>query len=340
MGRHLPMLHETLPLMRLHSLLALFLTLPAAAQDSVRITEWMYKGNFAEFVEITNLGAAPVDLAGWSLDDDSATPGTVDLSPLGVLAPNESAIVTEAIGALFATEWSLSGVKILTQSLANLARNDQINVYDAGGVLHDRLTFGDQDFPGSPRTDAISAYVCDETVGVDYVWGWTSSALGDAQGSALSLSGDIGSPGQHAPGACAIYRYCGPAQLNSAGLDGRIFPDGSLEILDNSMSLNAYQLPLNKFGYFLTSETQGFVSTPPGSEGDLCLGGKIGRYSKDILNTGVDGAFTLLIDLSAMPLSPPEPVLPGETWNFTAWYRDNNPNPTSNFTDAIALTFE
>ncbi|MCP3916270.1 MAG: hypothetical protein GY711_12005 [bacterium] len=30
---------------------------------------------------------------------------------------------------------------------------------------------------------------------------------------------------------------------------------------------------------------------------------------------------------------------PGETWNFQCWYRDNNPGPTSNFTDAVSVTF-
>ena len=29
----------------------------------------------------------------------------------------------------------------------------------------------------------------------------------------------------------------------------------------------------------------------------------------------------------------------GETWNFTTWYRDVNPTPTSNFTDAISVLF-
>ncbi len=29
----------------------------------------------------------------------------------------------------------------------------------------------------------------------------------------------------------------------------------------------------------------------------------------------------------------------GDTWNFQCWYRDNNPVPTSNFTDAVSVTF-
>ena len=32
-------------------------------------------------------------------------------------------------------------------------------------------------------------------------------------------------------------------------------------------------------------------------------------------------------------------IQPGETWNFQLWYRDNNPQTTSNFTDAISIFF-
>jgi hypothetical protein len=30
----------------------------------------------------------------------------------------------------------------------------------------------------------------------------------------------------------------------------------------------------------------------------------------------------------------------GETWNFELWYRDNNPGPTSNFSDGLTITFQ
>ena len=29
----------------------------------------------------------------------------------------------------------------------------------------------------------------------------------------------------------------------------------------------------------------------------------------------------------------------GETWNFQCWFRDQNPGPTSNLSDAVSLTF-
>ena len=53
----------------------------------VQITEWMYNPVAAtngEYVEITNRGAAPVDLTGWSFDDSSNVPGGFSLSALGV----------------------------------------------------------------------------------------------------------------------------------------------------------------------------------------------------------------------------------------------------------------
>ena len=34
------------------------------------------------------------------------------------------------------------------------------------------------------------------------------------------------------------------------------------------------------------------------------------------------------------------PISPGETWHFQAWHRDANPTLTSNFTDAVAVTFQ
>ena len=48
---------------------------------------------------------------------------------------------------------------------------------------------------------------------------------------------------------------------------------------------------------------------------------------------------TLELDLSAVPVNPPVAVLAGDTWNFQCWYRDHVPQVTSNFTDAVGLTF-
>ncbi len=51
-----------------------------AANAQMRITEWMYSGTGAEFVEFTNIGASAIDLTDWSYDDDSAAAGAFVLS--------------------------------------------------------------------------------------------------------------------------------------------------------------------------------------------------------------------------------------------------------------------
>ncbi|MCP3996840.1 MAG: hypothetical protein GY722_17525 [bacterium] len=33
-------------------------------------------------------------------------------------------------------------------------------------------------------------------------------------------------------------------------------------------------------------------------------------------------------------------VLPGDTWTFQCWFRDHDPALTSNFTDAVSVTFQ
>ncbi len=188
------------------------------ALAGVAITEFMYQGlngstqvNF-EFVELTNLGATPVDLTGWSFDDDSRTAGSFSLSALGVIAPGQSVIVTEASESAFRARWNLSAsVVILGGNTNNLGRNDEINIYDASSNLVDRLTYGDQNFAGTVRTNGFSAWA--PRVDGSGLFGnidttWVKSVVGDAQNSfaAVSPATDVGSPGTYVPtpGAAAL----------------------------------------------------------------------------------------------------------------------------------------
>ena len=169
-----------------------------AANTDVRITEWMYSGAVGEFVEFTNTGASAVSFAGWSFDDDSRLPGVLDLSAFGFLAAGESAIITETDAASFRSEWNLgAGVKIIGNYTNNLGRNDEINLFDGANVLIDRLTYGDQNFPGTIRTQDRSGHPDSvAALGANNVALWSLSSVGDVEGSFLSVSGDIGSPGQ------------------------------------------------------------------------------------------------------------------------------------------------
>jgi len=131
--------------------------------------------------------------------------------------------------------------------------------------------------------------------------------------------------------------YCGPAVNNSTGQPGVISGTGSEVVADNDVTLHAMQLPNNQFGYFLTSQTTGYILNPGGSQGNLCLSGTMGRYSSDVQSSGSMGAFSLKIDLTDMPAPVQSQVLPGETWNFTTWYRDSGGN--SNFTNGLQIDF-
>ncbi|MCP3915910.1 MAG: hypothetical protein GY711_10180 [bacterium] len=135
--------------------------------------------------------------------------------------------------------------------------------------------------------------------------------------------------------------YCSPAQANSTGGPARISTTGSADVAASDLVLVAEDLPPGEFGYFLVGSNQGQVQ-PPGSQGTLCLScsgfqgcAGIGRFSQaGQIVVGPTGS--LLVDLGALPLTPPVTVQVGETWNFQCWYRDLG---SSNFSDAVSVVF-
>lgn len=110
---------------------------------------------------------------------------------------------------------------------------------------------------------------------------------------------------------------------------------------NNDFTLHCADLPQNAFGYFLASATPQATFFPSGSSGILCLGGAIGRYAGNILNTGAAGSVSMPVDLTALP-SPngSVAVLPDDNWSFQFWHRDASPTGvTSNFSPGLAVHF-
>ena len=139
--------------------------------------------------------------------------------------------------------------------------------------------------------------------------------------------------------------YCGPAVVNSSGAPASIIAAGSAVAMDNDVTLTNTGMPANAFGFFIVSQTQGFTANPGGSEGNLCLGGAIGRYvgPGQIQNSGPAGMISLVLDLTDVP----QPlgsvaVASGETWNFQMWFRDTSAagTPTSNFSNGVQIDFQ
>ena len=186
----------------------------------MRISEYMYGGANGEFIEFTNVGNAPVDMTGWSFADDAATPGIVDLGAYGTVEAGESVILTETAVADFRSAWNLcDGIKIIGGNTTNLGRNDQINLYDASQALVDRLSYGDQNFPGTIRTNGASGWVSAAGLGANIIQDWTLATVGDAEGSVASASGDIASPGRSSRASVLFDPCVGTPDAPVVGID-------------------------------------------------------------------------------------------------------------------------
>jgi hypothetical protein len=181
----------------------------------------MYSGLNGEFIEFTNMSGEPVDMTGWTFDDDHALPGAFALGGFGLVQPGESVVLTETAAEAFRTAWGLAaGVKIIgglgISAGNNLARNDEINLFDPSGAVMDRLTYGDQTFAGTIRTQNRSGQAPRDAVGQNDVAAWVRSESGDAFGSWASALGDVGTPGRYDVPGCDC-----PADFNcDGGVDG------------------------------------------------------------------------------------------------------------------------
>lgn len=130
--------------------------------------------------------------------------------------------------------------------------------------------------------------------------------------------------------------YCTPANLNSSGTSGVCSAFGQYHAEANDLELSASGLPKNELGYFLCSQTLGFTANPGGSQGNLCIGGKIGRFVSQVQDSGSTGSFSIPVDLDGLPVWRNQAAQPGETWYFQAWFKDGS---FSNFTDGLEVTF-
>lgn len=187
-------------------------------------------------------------------------------------------------------------------------------VTTVGGVVLTDLAFGDHSFFASDN----GRYVVFQ------------GTLANGQSGMFLLDLDLGTP------------YCAPLVPNSTGQVGRIAATGSdvVSATGSPLLLAAHDLPPGQFGYFLASRTQASLPGSGGSKGTLCLGGDLARLRDQVTTTGRAGYLQALVDTLAIPTEPSVPILAGETRNFQCWHRDKTPTPTSNFTDAVAVTFQ
>jgi len=173
-----------------------------AQAETVRITEWMYQGGhigaesseYGEFIEFTNMSDHAIDMTGWSFDDDSRTPGTVDFGDVfGIVQSGESVLLTDMTASAFRSIWGLdASVKVYGNNGANLGRADEINLYDSTNQLVDRLQYNDQ---GSGTVDSVRTQRTSgrpgslAAIGANNASLWVLSAIGDVENSKRSTVG-------------------------------------------------------------------------------------------------------------------------------------------------------
>ncbi len=130
--------------------------------------------------------------------------------------------------------------------------------------------------------------------------------------------------------------YCASAP-NSSGSPATLAASGSASIADANLTLSVTQLPTDALGFFLISQARADVPGFGGSQGVLCLGQPIARWSSIVLQSGTAGQVSLTSDLTNLPQTVVP--TPGATWNFQYWTRDANPASTSNTSNGMAVTF-
>ena len=199
-----------------------------------------------------------------------------------------------------------------------VARWDDGAILVAQGAMPNRIDVGL--YP--PSSDCLSTF-------------WDSTGDGDrlVANSLLAVTTDGGTVGTP---------YCMP-NANVTGVPARINVTGSAFVANNDLALSASSLPQFSFSLFLVSSTQNFVPNPSGSAGNLCLGGLLGRYvgPGQVQQSDAAGNISLQVDLTQIP----QPlgfvaVQPGETWNFSTWFREGGPaGPSSNFSNGYEITF-
>ena len=138
--------------------------------------------------------------------------------------------------------------------------------------------------------------------------------------------------------------YC-DVTSNSLGLEASMMAAGSEFALDNDVTLFVTDMPPAVFALFIVGRDRHFVSPFGGSEGVLCVQTSLAQFRSpgEVLPASASGSTCLHLDLSAIPTPlGSTAVLPGDTFTFKCWYRDQTAtgSPTTNTSNAVEITFE
>jgi hypothetical protein len=202
--------------------LSAFASLSNAAVIVSEVAPWS-SGNSSlgsDWFELTNTGSSAVTITGWRVDDDSANFGnSVVLNDITSIAPGESVIFIESASSKatqFKTLWfgpnapaNLQIGRYNGSGIGLGTGGDQVNIFNASGVLQAKVIFGGSDLVAPYQTFDNAAGINSGTISL-----LSQVGVNGAFAAATSSVGEVGSPGLiPAPSALAL--------LGAAGLVGR-----------------------------------------------------------------------------------------------------------------------
>ena len=129
--------------------------------------------------------------------------------------------------------------------------------------------------------------------------------------------------------------YCS-GNPNSTGNVAQLVASGPICLGTKQLTMYAYDMPKNQYGHFMMSQNQAFVPFFGGSQGNLCLGAPLYRFSQHILNTGNSGSVTFPLPFDNLPGGVQ--FQHGQVWNFQFWVRDVGQK--SNTTNGLEVQFD
>ncbi len=171
---------------------------------------------------------------------------------------------------------------------------------------------------------------------------------GAAPGSPLITDqrGAVRVPGSADVGATELIgRTVGCAVVPSSnGAPVYLAANGDDGAASNALTLVAGDLPPGRFGYFLSGTLVGSMPNPGGSLGVQCVAGAVGRLNRSALgevrSSDARGVIEVTLDLTQLATpTGAESVMAGDTRVFQLWYRDGVSGPSSNFSEALEVTF-
>ncbi len=187
--------------------------------------------------------------------------------------------------------------------------------------------------PTDPEPGDAFGYALALDGGRAIVGAFLEDELGDQAGAAylLPLTETLGAPD---PTCVAV--------PNSTGLTGTLTGLGSPSVPLNDCTLAAASLPPTQATLLLASRTSLFTPFAAGnSNGNLCIGGVLGRFLQQVTLSSAAGRADFTVDLTAIPLGTGAvAVLPGDTWYFQAWHRDTQGPRGNNLTGSLCVTFQ